>query len=67
MPQLSSALLLYSVDRKRVVSAAADVRASSCHRDHEAETHPDLAEQDRSGEGDAGQGTVRGDTEICTR
>ena len=50
--------------RKRVLPAAPDVRALGRHRNHEAETHPDPAEQDRSDQGGAGEGAARADQEL---
>lgn len=50
---------------ERVLSSASDVRTSGRHRDHEAEAHPDPPEQDRSGEGEPGQGAVRADPGLC--
>lgn len=44
--------------------ATPDQRALGRHRDHEAEAHPDPAEQDRPREGGAGEGATRADREV---
>ena len=54
-----------SCSGQRVVSAAADVGAPRRDRDHEAEAHPDPAEQDRPGEGQPGEGAARADPQVC--